>query len=134
MKKQFLIKKIFISLFLSVSLVLIVGHAVIPHHHHTDILLSHETDHCASDNSGEGNSKDLPFHCHAFNELNWVDNSDDNELYTHELEQITITAYSQINFKIFFDINLSAFEFVDIPLNEQYFNCQKGRRAPPEFA
>lgn len=58
-------------LFLYIGVFMMVGHSVIPHHHHTDSIFSHKENHCPSSEKEQKDRHDSPFHCHAFNDTDW---------------------------------------------------------------
>lgn len=67
------------SLFV-ISILVMLMHNIIPHHHHNHSILSHKEKHCHQEHSEtENNESDdahqseepSPFHCHAFNDSEW---------------------------------------------------------------
>jgi len=47
----------------------ILGHEVIPHHHHVDMFPEADTECCPHNTQEHPDSDHHPVHCHAFNEL-----------------------------------------------------------------
>ncbi|MDF1547387.1 MAG: hypothetical protein P1P88_06175 [Bacteroidales bacterium] len=58
-------------LFLSFGLFMMIGHGIIPHHHHSDSIYSHKESHCPTDKQDQKSRQEAPFHCHAFNDTDW---------------------------------------------------------------
>lgn len=58
-----------ISFFLLLIFSVMVGHGVIPHHHHAEAAVNPVTDSCPIQHEDHHRSGNGPVHCHAFNEL-----------------------------------------------------------------
>lgn len=111
-----------IALILGCLVMIITGHNILPHHHHTgSVKVDQEClDHSASEHSGDhaGESHDPASHCHAFNGLDYVHNS--KKEYDAKLIIASVN-HSLLHF-IFTDNSLP---------REVNFDCSGG--APPEF-
>jgi hypothetical protein len=58
-----------ISKLLLLCFSVILGHSLIPHHHHSEILLASADHPCPFGHDQQHEAGEHPFHCHAFNEL-----------------------------------------------------------------
>jgi hypothetical protein len=58
-----------ISVFLLLSFLIMLGHSVIPHHHHPEVVTNIFTDSCPNQHEDHQDTETNPEHCHAFNDL-----------------------------------------------------------------
>jgi hypothetical protein len=63
-----ILKKVAV-MFLWLAVIIIMGHTVIPHDHHTEYSGSIPDASCNANENEAGNHHSLPLHCHAFNDL-----------------------------------------------------------------
>jgi len=64
-----------ISFLLLLGFNILLGHNLVPHHHHAEILPGALNRDCPIEHEDHHDSDDLPFHCHAFNNVAIFKNS-----------------------------------------------------------
>ena len=64
------------SFLLILSFSVLLGHSLVPHHHHAEVVMNPVDDHCPADQNDHQDAEKTPFHCHAFNEITFYQNSD----------------------------------------------------------
>ncbi|MCK5135261.1 MAG: hypothetical protein KAR19_05690 [Bacteroidales bacterium] len=60
-----------ISLILLLCFTILLGHNLVPHHHHAEILPGAINTDCPIEHEDHHDSDDHPFHCHAFNNVDF---------------------------------------------------------------
>jgi hypothetical protein len=109
-----MIKRRDISILLLLSFSVMVGHSVIPHHHHSEIVVKTVTDPCPVDHEDHHNTDEGDGHCHAFNELlfNKTDlfdilkDSKRLSLHAAAISEITKTCLLDNKFYIYFPLKI----------------------------
>ena len=66
-----MLKKQFIAILFASVLFSNLGHNIIPHHHHTDSILSHQACHEHNEGNDAVHTGDPASHCHAFNGIEY---------------------------------------------------------------
>ena len=64
--------KRYISFLLISCFSVFLGHNLVPHHHHAEIVAIAINEPCPIDHDDHHDSDDHPIHCHAFNSLDFV--------------------------------------------------------------
>ena len=62
-------KRVHISFLLLLSFSILLGHSLVPHHHHAEIVERTIDDHCPVEHNDHHCDEEAPVHCHAFNDL-----------------------------------------------------------------
>lgn len=127
-----------ISIILSICFAVYLGHNLVPHHHHVEVVnvpvgsqcpVEHENPHCG-DHETEGH----PIHCHAFNDVVF-NKYKVLEVVHHSRAIISIAATGAAGIPDFPVIDDSfRYSFLKIPdLVVDYFGA-RSLRAPPQSA
>ena len=66
-----MLKKQFIAILFTSVLLANLGHHIVPHHHHTDSILTHHGCHAHDEGSYAFHTGDPTSHCHAFNGIEY---------------------------------------------------------------
>ncbi len=66
-----MLKKQFIAILFASILIANLGHNIVPHHHHTDSILTHQACHEHDEGNYAFHTGDPTSHCHAFNGIEY---------------------------------------------------------------
>jgi hypothetical protein len=64
-----------ISIFLLFLFSVLLGHSLVPHHHHTEIVFGTIHKECPVEHNDHQDPESKPLHCHAFNNVDFFEDS-----------------------------------------------------------
>jgi len=86
-------KRISILAIFAASILVMLTHAFIPHHHHTHSIVSHKENSCTESKDVHHDDHDTPIppiHCHAFNDADWFKQDQDNNVIVIKTVVLTV--------------------------------------------
>lgn len=129
-----MIRKNHIGQLLLLCFSVFLGHNLVPHHHHSELIMTHPGESCPIEHEDHQTSADQPAHCHAFNEVafNKVESSgiqeDTRRIITHAIAFISADLHITEASKTLLDIPLKS----TLPLTS--WGGTSAARAPPQFS
>ena len=111
-----------------------LGHNLIPHHHHSELIITHPGESCPIEHEDHQTSANQPAHCHAFNQVafNKVESlgmqEDARKFITHTIAFIAADLHKPEASRTLLDIPLK----INLPLTS--WGGTSAARAPPQFS
>ena len=129
-----------ISILLLFSFSVLLGHSVVPHHHHTENVNLDIKGECPIDHPDRHNEEDHqdnahhPIHCHAFNSLAFVNYSYSEIQQPVRVIPLELVQFSRIGLEKPIHFKIKQVIFLKIPDKKTKYMGAISMRAPPVSA
>ncbi len=123
-----------ISFFLLFLFSVLLGHSLVPHHHHTEIVFGTIHKECPVEHNQHQDPERKPLHCHAFNN---VDFFEERSITSNQQLKIVVTLVipvTQLSFDIVLSDRTHLYAHLDLPVQPDRYSGAISLRAPPASA
>ena len=123
-----------ISFFLLFLFSVLLGHSLVPHHHHTEIVYGTIHKECPVEHNEHQDPERKPLHCHAFNN---VDFFEERSITSDQQLKIVVTLVipvTQLSFDIVLSDRTHLYAHLDLPVQPGRYSGAVSLRAPPASA
>jgi hypothetical protein len=111
-----------------------LGHNLVPHHHHSELIIPHPGDSCPIEHEDHRATCDHPAHCHAFNKVAF--NKVESSVWQEDSRKTTVQpiAYSTAPVCMSGAPKNLAYSLLKVPLFMKFWGGPAAARAPPPYS
>ncbi len=122
-----------ISLFLLLGFSVLLGHSLVPHHHHTEVLPGTLHKDCPVEHKDHHDSDDNPLHCHAFNNVDFFKVSPVTSGHQPKILVTLMIPVTQLSIETPPETSSYRYAGMKLPVQSVRYSGAISPRAPPEL-